>query len=447
MIVRIPALNKKTERGRKMAATTTSTPTNTSSTEARAGAAASARWSQLVFGIICMVMIANLQYGWNLFVLPIDAKYHWGRASIQVAFTLFVLTETWLVPIEGWFVDRYGPRVVVMFGGVLVAIAWVINSMASSLAVLYFAAIVSGIGAGAVYGTCVGNALKWFADRRGLAAGLTAAGFGAGAAATVVPIREVILGHGYEFAFLWFGLGQGLIILLVSQFLRAPAAGEAPVAVRSRVQMTTRDHTPQEVLRSPLFWVLYAMFVMVAAGGLMATAQLATIATDFGVANSPVVLFGIVGTTLTLALTVDNLLNGVARPFFGWVSDHIGRELTMCIVFTCGALSLVGVGYLGRSPMLFLLLGGLVYFTWGEIYSLFPATCTDAFGTKFAATNAGMLYTAKGTAALMVPLANVLTTWTGSWHAVFVVAAVMDVVAAVMALAVLKPMLGARTQA
>ena len=148
----------------------------------------SKRWLQLVVGMICMVMIANLQYGWTYFVDPMNAKYHWGRTDIQIAFTIFIATETWLVPVEGWFVDRFGPRIVVMFGGIVVAIAWALNSVASTLPMLYFAAALSGVGAGAVYGTCVGNALKWFADRRGLAAGLTAAGFGAGAAATVYPI-------------------------------------------------------------------------------------------------------------------------------------------------------------------------------------------------------------------------------------------------------------------
>ena len=168
------------------------------------------RWVQLIFGIVCMVMIANLQYGWTLFVNPIDQKYHWGTAAIQVAFSMFIATETWLVPIEGWFVDRFGPRIVVAVGGVLVGDRLDINSIASSLTMLYLAAAISGVGAGAVYGTCVGNALKWFPDRRGLAAGLTAAGFGAGAAATVIPIRDMILGYGYERAFLWFGIGAGL---------------------------------------------------------------------------------------------------------------------------------------------------------------------------------------------------------------------------------------------
>src|SRR5881275_1978488 len=190
------------------------------------------RWIQLVAGVVCMVMIANLQYGWTYFVDPIDARFHWGRTNIQIAFTIFVATETWLVPIEGWFVDRFGPRIVVMFGGAVVALAWTLNSFASSLPALYVAAAVAGVGAGAVYGTCVGNALKWFADRRGFAAGLTAAGFGAGAAATVAPIVSVIRNYGYDKAFLWFGLGQGLVILVLSQFLKAPKPGEAPKAVR-----------------------------------------------------------------------------------------------------------------------------------------------------------------------------------------------------------------------
>src|SRR5471032_742295 len=179
-------------------------------------------WMQLVFGVICMAMIANMQYGWTLFVNPIDEKHHWGRTAIQVAFTIFVVTETWLVPIEGYLVDKYGPRPVVVAGGLLCAIAWALNSVASSLPLLYFAAAVGGVGAGAVYGTCVGNALKWFPTRRGLAAGITAAGFGAGSAATVVPIAAVIKASGYESAFLYFGLGQGLVVFAVAFLLNAP---------------------------------------------------------------------------------------------------------------------------------------------------------------------------------------------------------------------------------
>jgi OFA family oxalate/formate antiporter-like MFS transporter len=409
------------------------------SVEARARASEATRWGQLVFGIICMVMIANLQYGWTYFVDPIDAKYHWGRTDIQVAFTIFVALETWLVPVEGWFVDHFGPRIVVTFGGVVVALAWTLNAYASSLTLLYLAAALSGIGAGAVYGTCVGNALKWFADRRGLAAGLTAAGFGAGAAATVYPIITTITTYGYENAFLWFGLGQGVVILILSQFLRAPAPGEAPAAA-PRLTQSKRDYTPVEVVRSPVFWLMYVMFVLVAASGLVVTAQVAPIARDYKIANVPINFLFITTTVLILAGIVDNILNGLARPTFGWVSDKIGRENTMAIVFTIGAGAYWALGTIGATPWLFVITAGLVYFTWGEIYSLFPATCTDTYGAKFATTNAGLLYTAKGTASFLVPAASLLQSYTGSWHAVFVVATIMNLVVAALALFVLRPL-------
>jgi MFS transporter, OFA family, oxalate/formate antiporter len=398
------------------------------------------RWRQLIFGIICMVMIANLQYGWTLFVAPIDAKYHWGRAAIQFAFTIFVLTETWLVPIEGYLIDKFGPRIMISGSGILVAIAWVINSMADSLFMLYVGAAIGGVGAGVIYGGSVGNALKWFPDRRGLAAGLTAAGFGAGSALTVVPIANMIQSSGYESAFLWFGLGQGLVVVLVALMLRAPAAGEAVSPAAATVQQTRRDYTPAETLRTPVFWVMYAMFVMVGAGGLMAVAQLGPIAMDFKVARVPVSILGLTLPALTFALTIDRVLNGICRPFFGWVSDHIGRENTMFGAFLVEGIGIYALLLFAGHPTLFVILSGLVFFAWGEIYSLFPATCTDIYGRKFATANYGMLYTAKGTASLLVPLANVLTNATGSWHAVFYVAALLNIIAAVMALAVLKPM-------
>jgi OFA family oxalate/formate antiporter-like MFS transporter len=399
---------------------------------------ASVRLVQLVVGIICMVMIANLQYGWTLFVLPIDNKFHWGRPAIQVAFSIFVLTETWLVPVEGWLVDRFGPRIVVLVGGILVAVAWALNSIADALTVLYLAAAIGGVGAGAVYGTCIGNALKWFPDHRGLAAGLTAAGFGAGSALTIIPIQGMIQSQGYEATFLWFGLGQGVVVVLLSLLLRAPRAGEAPAS--TRVRQSARDYTPIEVLGSPIFWVLYAMFVLVAAGGLMATAQLAPIATDFQVAKIPVSLVGLTLPALTFALSIDRVLNGLTRPFFGWVSDHIGRENTMFIAFGLEAIGILMLSTFGRDPALFVILSGVVFFAWGEIFSLFPSTCTDAYGVKYATTNAGLLYTAKGTASLLVPLGSILSAATGGWHAVFVIAAVMNAVAALMALTVLKPL-------
>src|SRR3954462_4088506 len=223
-----------------------------SSTSERALASEATRWGQLIFGIICMVMIANLQYGWTLFVNPIDQKYHWGRTAIQVAFTIFVLTETWLVPLEGYLIDKFGPKVMVCGSGVLVAIAWVINSVADSLFLLYVGAAIGGIGAGVIYGASVGNALKWFPDRRGLAAGLTAAGFGAGSALTVIPIANMIQSSGYEAAFLWFGLGQGIVVILVSLLLRAPQAREVIAPATPAVQQTRRDYTPAEALKTPV---------------------------------------------------------------------------------------------------------------------------------------------------------------------------------------------------
>ena len=407
---------------------------------ARAHASEATRWGQLIFGIVCMVMIANLQYGWTLFVNPIDQKYHWGRAAIQVAFTIFVLTETWLVPIEGYLIDKFGPRVMICGSGFLVAVAWVINAYADSLLLLYVGAAVGGIGAGVIYGGSVGNALKWFPDRRGLAAGLTAAGFGAGSALTVIPIANMIASSGYEAAFFWFGIGQGVIVMFVALLLRAPQQGEVQAPAAPAVQQTQRDYTPSEVLKTPVFWVMYAMFVMVGAGGLMAIAQLAPIANDYQIAGVPVSILGLTLPALTFALTIDRVLNGVCRPFFGWVSDHIGRENTMFIAFFIEGVGIYALLYFANNPVLFVILSGLVFFAWGEIYSLFPATCTDLYGRKFATTNYGMLYTAKGTASLLVPLANILTSATGNWHAVFYVAAILNIVAAVMAIAVLRPM-------
>ncbi|HKB61794.1 MAG TPA: oxalate/formate MFS antiporter [Burkholderiales bacterium] len=396
------------------------------------------RWVQLAVGIICMAMIANLQYGWTLFVNPIDAKFHWGRASIQVAFSVFVALETWLVPFEGYLVDRFGPRLVVLAGGILCGIAWAMNAYADSLMFLYVAAAVGGLGAGAVYGTCVGNALKWFPDRRGLAAGLTAGGFGAGSAATIIPISAAIKSGGYESTFLYFGIGQGVIVVLLALILAAPKKGEVP-EISKKLLQTRRQFRPMEVLKQPVFYVMYVMFVLVGAGGLMATAQLAPIAKDFKIAEIPVSL-GITLPALTFALFIDRILNGITRPFFGWVSDNIGRELTMLIAFALEAIGIMALSIYGRDPLTFVLLTGLVFFAWGEIYSLFPSTSADAFGTEYAAANAGMLYTAKGAAALLVPLGNVLVTATGSWNAVFVVASVMNVVAALMAWFALRPM-------
>ncbi|CCE10299.1 putative oxalate/formate antiporter [Bradyrhizobium sp. STM 3843] len=397
------------------------------------------RWLQLAMGIVCMAMIANLQYGWTLFVDPIDAKYHWGRAAIQLAFTIFVVTETWLVPVEAWFVDKYGPRIVIMFGGVMIALAWIINANADSLTLLYAGAVVGGIGAGAVYGTCVGNALKWFPDRRGLAAGATAAGFGAGAALTVVPIASMIASSGYQSAFLTFGIGQGVIVFVLAIFLRPPSVVVPARKKQLNLPQTKIDYTPPQVLRAPIFWIMYLVFVMVASGGLMTAAQIAPIAHDFKIANTPVSLAGFEMAALTFAISLDRIFDGFGRPLFGFISDTIGRENTMFIAFGTAALMLLTLSTYGHVPIVFVLATAVYFGVFGEIYSLFPATSGDTFGVKYATTNNGMLYTAKGTASLLVPLASVISASYG-WQAVFVVAVALNATAALMALFVIKPL-------
>lgn len=401
------------------------------------------RWWQLSLGVVCMSMIANLQYGWTLFVNPIHDTHGWSLSAIQVAFTVFVLVETWLVPIEGYLVDRIGPRFVGVAAGILVASSWVINSAAQSLAVLYLGAAVGGIGAGAVYGACVGNALKWFPDRRGLAAGITAMGFGAGSALTVFPIANMIRSQGYEATFFKFGIAQGAVVFLVSWFLEAPDAAFASshsTPVRGTTVVRDREYTPIEMLHSPAFWVMFAMFALTATGGLIATAQLTPIAKDFGVAESPVSLFGVTLLALPFALSMNRVLNGVSRPFFGWVSDHLGREQTMMIAFTIEGVVILMLSQFGANPMLFVLLTALVFFAYGEIYSLFPAICADAYGRRFASANAGLLYVAKGVASMLVPLSSVIGATSAGWRGVFYVAAAMNFAAALLAILVLRPM-------
>jgi OFA family oxalate/formate antiporter-like MFS transporter len=394
-------------------------------------------WVQLIIGVIAMASVANLQYGWTLFVNPIDAKYHWGRPAIQVAFTVFVLIETWLVPVEGYLVDRFGPRWIVFAGGVLVAIAWVINSGASTLPVLYFGAAIGGIGTGSVYGTCVGNALKWFPGRRGLAAGITAAGFGAGAAITIGPISKMINTAGYEHAFLVFGLVQGAIVIVMAFLMLA--APPSLLAAKVKASQTGYGYRPSQVLRSPVFWVMYAMFVLIAAGGLTMAASMAPIAKDFKIEKVPVELFGITLTALVFALSLNRIFDGIGRPFFGWLSDQIGREYTMALAFVIGAIALFTLSQAGTTPVVFVLVTGLYFGVYGEIFSLFPATQGDTFGAKYAAANAGMLYTAKGAGALLVPIAAAMAKAHG-WGPVFTTLMCFNLIAAFLALAVLRPM-------
>jgi OFA family oxalate/formate antiporter-like MFS transporter len=397
------------------------------------------RWIQLGLGILGMVMVANYQYGWTLFVNPINEKYRWGQAAIQVAFSLFVLTETWLVPFEAYLVDRFGPRLIVAVGGILVGIAWVIDAFANSLTLLYLGGVLSGTGAGIVYGTAMGTALKWFPDRRGLAAGLTAAGFGAGSALTIIPISMAIQNYGYEPAFLYFGLFQGAVVFLSAFFLRSPKLEELPTLPSSpQVRQTRRNYTPIEMLKTGRFWLLYVMMTMMATGGLLATAQIAPLARDYRVAEIPLPILGVTLTALQWALSLDRVMNGITRPFFGWVSDHIGRENTMFIAFSLEGLAISLLLLFARNPFLFVVLTGLTFFAWGEIYSLFPATVGDLFGWRYATTNYGLFYTAKGTASLLVPIGSLVRDLTGSWEPIFMLAIAFDFTAALLAMFVLK---------
>jgi OFA family oxalate/formate antiporter-like MFS transporter len=385
-----------------------------------------------------MAMVANLQYGWTLFVSPMETKNHWGLAAIQLAFSIFIVVETWLVPVEGWLVDKFGPRPVVAGGAILAALAWVMNSFATTLPELYAGAVLAGLGAGGVYGTCVGNALKWFPDKRGLAAGLTAAGFGAGAAITVIPIASMIQSSGYQQAFLYFGIGQGVIIFIAALFLTKPQPPKG-ILPAPRVVTTKVDYNAGQMVKTPVFWLTYALFVAVAAGGLMATAQIGPIAKDYGFAKMPMSLLGLTLPLLTMTLAIDNIANGFTRPLCGFISDRIGRENTMMLVFVGEGVAMLGLRQWGHEPALFMTFAALVFLCWGEIFSIFPALVADTFGAKHAAANAGTMYTAKGTASLLVPLSAVLSVG-GNWDRVFLFAASISIVAGLLATLVLKPM-------
>lgn len=399
------------------------------------------RWLQLIVGIVCMVATANIQYAWTLFVPEIQKTFGWERASIQIAFTLFVLVQTWLAPIEGYFIDKFGPRLMVAFGALFIGASWVINSQATSLAGFYVGAALGGIGVGSIYATCINNALKWFPDRRGLAVGLTAGGYGAGSALTILPIAAMIDGSGFQQAFFFFGVLQGSVAFAAAWFLRSPGRGEATGI--SKLAQSRRDYTLKEALNTKLFWLMMLMFTCVVTGGMMAVAQLGLIAQDLGVKNFQVNLYFITMAALPLALMLDRIMNGISRPLFGWISDHIGREKTMVIAFSLEGIGIIALGAFGHNPWAFLILSGVVFLAWGEVYSLFSALAADAFGTKHIGKIYGVLYCAKGLGALFVPIGNLMMEATGTWSTVLYTVAAMDLFAAVLALFVLRPVLAA----
>jgi MFS transporter, OFA family, oxalate/formate antiporter len=399
------------------------------------------RWAQLAAGIVGMVAVANYQYSWTLFVVPLNKAHGWTEEAIQIALYLFFIpAQTWLVPLEGYLADRFGPRLLLLGGGVLAALGWVVSGWTTSLGILYAAQAICGCASGIVYGLSMGNALKWFPDRRGLAAGLTAAAFGAGSAATVRPIRATIEQFGYEAAFLWFGLAQGLVIVFAALVMRFPRSDEVPAPSRSKVLQSVREFTPLETLRSPLFWLLYAMMTMGALPGLLMLGQIAPMARDFGIAEITVTLLWVMSPALPLAMELDRIMGGLTRPIFGWISDHIGRELAIFLAFALEGVSLTLLIRFADNPVMFVLMSGLAFFGWGAVFSLFPAVSGDMFGARYATTNYALLYTAKGAASLLILLGNRLQAETGSWVPVFVVMIAFDWLAALLALFVLRPL-------
>lgn len=404
------------------------------------------RWWQLAGCIVMMMAIANLQYAWTLFTIPISKAMGVKLSAVQFAFTLFILLETWLVPFEGWLIDKFGARLVVTVGGLMVGLSWIGSGMVTSLSGLYFWYGFGGVGAGAVYGACMGQALKWFPDRRGFAAGLTAGSYGFGTALTVLPIQAMIDGPGYQSAFVVWGIIQGIVVMATSQFMVAPPKGWQPSGWKPlaavQASQSKVSYTPAQMLGSATFYVMYFMMTLVAFGGLMVTAQLKPIAATYGL-DKTVVLLG--ATALSIALMLDRILNGLTRPFWGWVSDHIGRYNTMAIAFGFEGLAIIALLHLVAHPFWFVILTGFTFFAWGEIFSLFPSAIGDVFGPAYATTNYGIQYTAKGLASIFAGWgAAVILEATGSWIPVFWIAVACDLTAAVLAILVLKPLVAHR---
>jgi OFA family oxalate/formate antiporter-like MFS transporter len=386
------------------------------------------RWLQLGASLVAMIMIANLQYSWTLFVKPLQTDTGWRLSDIQFAFTLFILFQTWIQPLDGWLIDRLGPRWFISAAGVLCGVAWAGMGYATTLPMLYTMYCIAGIGAAFVYSGSIGSALKWFKDRRGLASGIMAAGFGGGTALFIPVIQWIIASRGYEAAFVSTGIFQGLVILIVAQFLRHPPAQDqtaGKAATAGAVRQQAHHVTTGEMLKTPQFYVMYVMFVLMATGGLLVTAQAGPIAQSWGFAAA----------VLTLAASLSPLANAASRIFWGWASDTIGRETAMIIAFFLQAACLLLVLILGpRSGAWFAFTLVLVYFTWGEIYSLFPSMTADYFGTKHATSNYSVLYTAKGVASIIGGwFGAFLFEQFGSWSVGFYGSAIMALIAAFMA--------------
>ncbi len=397
----------------------------------------SSRWYQLVIGMICMMAISSPQYVWTLFTGPLTEKLGASLAQVQVTFSLLIILQTFFSPAQGYLVDRFGLRKLIATGCALSGLSWVLASQADSLTSLYLSyGLLGGLGTGIVYVGIVGLMVRWFPDRRGLAAGAVAAGYGMGAMLTTFPISNSLKSAGMETTLITFGLILGVVGLLASQFLRQPPAklAETPLPTQGKA---VADVPPSKMLKTPIFWLMFAMFTMMSTSGLMVTSQMASFAKDFGMTS--VMVMGLAA--LPLALTIDRICNGLTRPLFGWISDRWGRENTMAFAFFLEGIAMTLWLLTSDNPVLFVLLSGVVFLGWGEIFSLFPSTLTDTFGTRNATTNYGFLYMAQGIGSIFGgPVAALLHQQTGSWIPVFSVAICFDLITAALALFVLKRM-------
>ncbi len=400
------------------------------------------RWTQLVLGLIAMMAISSPQYVWTLFTGPLNQKLGTTLAELQWTFSLLIILQTWFSPFQAYLVDRFGPRTLISIGALMSGGSWVLSAYVDNVWMLYLTyGVIGGFGTGIIYVGIIGLMVRWFPDRRGLAAGLAAAGYGFGAFFTSFPIDSMIKSSGYAHTLIVWGIIQGVIGIAAAQGMRTPPEnwrplGYDPEAERT-TQQTTRDYTPREMLKNPVFYLLFVMMSMMSTSGLMVTSNVGPFAKEYGVAD--LLVLGMAA--LPLSLTLSRVTNGLTRPFFGWVSDHIGREATMALAFSLEALAILVLFAFIDRPALFVVLTGLVFFGWGEIFSLFPSTLTDTFGAKYAATNYGFLYIAQGVGSILGgPAAAFLKQTTGSWSTVFVVVAILDAVTAALAITALRSM-------
>jgi oxalate/formate antiporter len=396
------------------------------------------RWIQLGLGLIAMMAISSPQYVWTLFVKSFQSTTGAELSAVQITFSLLIVLQTWLSPLQGWLIDRFGSRRLIAAGCLLSGLGWVTSAQISSIWGLYLTyGLLCGVGTGIVYVGIIGLMVRWFPDRRGFATGVVAAGYGFGALATTFPISSMIEGSGYKPTLMTFGIILGVIGALAALGLRDPSPGEVATAVPVSAARAVPDVAPAEMLKTPVFWLMFVMMTMMSTGGLMVISQFATFSKSFGVADK--VVFGLAA--LPLALSIDRITNGLTRPFFGWVSDQIGRENTMLIAFLLEAVSIYLLLAFRDNALVFVLMSGVVFFGWGEIFSLFPSTLTDTFGTRNATTNYGFLYMAQGVGSVLGgPVAAKIFEATGSWVPVFAVIIAMDVITALLAIVALKPM-------